>query len=121
MSSTGFYQDGVSPNPWASFPLNVGSDAFVSFRKLPNGVDTSLNTIGAQAVRSKVFQSVALSNTASTTIAHGLVDEDGKAVTPIAIDQLAGPGALFSTQAPDATNLYLQATAAGNYTFRVRY
>lgn len=116
--STGFFGPG-QPNPYSNFPFYVDVNSFVGFVKA-GGTDNVANTIDGYAVRSTVFSNVAVGTT-ETTVAHNLVDENGNPIAPVGIDQLAGPGVLFSTAAPDATNLYLQATVSGNYTFRVRY
>ncbi len=105
-----------------TFDIKVDATTFNGWEKL-GGTNPILNTVDAPAVRQKKFTATTV-NLTSTTIAHGLGDDNGNPAIPVAGVQLQGPAAgdvMVSTSEPDSVNLYLSATAAGAYDFLVLY
>ncbi len=109
MSSTGY----IGPNTtdiYSSVDETIAQGDFVGPNKL-GAVNTFPNSVAGAAVRQKTVSFDLTANT-QTTIAHGCVDENGNAATPTSMSPLySSSNAYSSTQAPDATNIYLTAPA----------
>lgn len=123
-SGSGFYTG--SAGEWSSavgsFDIEVGVKSFATWEKFTGATNDIPNTVDGPAVRQKVV-SVTVATT-GTTYAHGLEDSAGNPVTPTNVIQLAAPAAgdlVSSYQAPDATNIYLAASVAGEYTLAIQY
>lgn len=81
------------------------------------------NGISASSIRSTLLTVDITASGTQQSFAHGLVNEYGSGTVPYSIDMYAASGTYFSSQAPDATNIYLTSpgTAPNTVTVRLYY
>ena len=109
MASTG-YETPITPNIYGTVEENLNQGNFVGPNKL-GVVNTFPNSVAAAAVRQARISFNLTTNT-QASIAHGLVDQDGNPATPTSLEPLySSSNAFYSSQVPDATNIYLTAPA----------
>ena len=109
MASTG-YETPTTPNIYGTVEEDLNQGNFVGPNKL-GVVNTFPSSVAGIAVRQA---KIAFNLTVNTqvSIAHGLVDQNGNPATPTSMSALySSSDAFYSSQAPDATNIYLTAPA----------
>lgn len=116
MSSNGYFDPTNTSNPWnQAAEMQIGIGDQVGVQKL-GAINTLPNTVAAVAVRQKNV-TFSLSVNTQVSVAHGCLDENGKAVTPLSYPPVVSSsnGFYFSAVADD-TNIYMTAPAGATTT-----
>lgn len=111
MSSTGYVDPTSNKGVSYETDMQIGTTYEVGEAKL-GAVNTIPNSVAGPAVRQKAID-FSLTAATETSIAHGLVDENGNPATPDTVTfKVQSTATVFSSKAPDATNIYLTDASA---------